>query len=302
MPKIQEDDDTPEGLKVYVFHHIQNLSWTKGEKDAYADCPFCGTVKKFGIDKETSLFNCFVCGAKGNEYSFVRMLYEESYKTTLVKAYDQLSKESHFLSGEAAKEWGLAKHLLTDEWCLPGYNHEEKITGLYRFAPLKRKDGTWGKKLLPSPRLGHHVFGLNLYEEQKPHVYLTEGWRDGVALYEVLKAYEPHGVPLINEADVLAVPGTNSFKPEWGKFFRKKSLWIMYDNDHPKVNPKTKEPVLVGGTMGVRRVASILRSLPPEDQPSAIGYLAWGGANEDTGYSLDLENGTDVREFLSNHA
>jgi hypothetical protein len=298
MPKVQEDD-TPEGLKVFAFHHVPNLSWTSGDDDAYADCPFCGTSKKLGINKTSGLFNCFVCGAKGNGYSFVRMLHEQALADTPPQKYEKLAQDSQFLSGEAAREWGVAIHPLTDEWCLPGYNHETKVTGLYRFAPLKKKDGSWGRKLLPSPGLGHHLFGLNLYEEQKPHVYLTEGWRDGIVLYEVLRDYAPHGVPLLNEANVLAVPGTNSFKPEWAKFFRKKNVWIMYDNDHPKVNPKTGESVLVGGTMGVRRVASILRSLPQEDQPEVVGYLAWG-SNENVGYTTELENGTDLRDFISN--
>lgn len=299
MPKIEEEDNTPPALKVFLFHHVSNLSWNSNQDDAYADCPFCGTVKKLGINKGTGMFNCFVCGSKGNEYSFVRMLHEQATKNTKDEAFGNLAQESGFLSGKSAKEWGVAVHPLTGEWCIPGYNHEEKITGLYRFAPMKKKDGTWGKKLLPSPGLGHHLFGLGLYEEQKPNVYLSEGWRDGIVLYEILKEYSSHGIPAINEANVLAVPGTNSFKMEWGKFFRKKIVWIMYDNDHPKLNPKTGEPVLVGGTMGVRRVASMLRSLPKDDQPELIGYLAWGG-NDHVGYTSDLVSGTDLRDFITN--
>jgi hypothetical protein len=289
------EKEIPEGLRVYNFHHIENLDWNGSDDDAYANCPFCNGDKKFAINKETTKYRCFVCGVRGNEYSFVRNLWETADQDT---DFADLVTNSRFLSGDACKEWGVRRHPLTNEWCIPSYNHEKKINNLYRFCNIKKKDGTWGPKLLPSPRLGHGLFGVNLYEEQKSMVALTEGWRDGIAVYETLKLHNPSGTSYLDEINVLSSPGVNSFKREWAPFFRKKILWILFDNDHPKENEKTGQEMLIGGVVGIKHVSSILKSLPEDDQPSAILYLAWGD-NDGIGYSLELPSGLDIRDYLT---
>lgn len=298
MPKITEDPPLPEGLRVYKFHGLAGLEPSLTEDDAKADCPFCGKEGKFGINQKSSLFNCFVCGTKGNEHTFVRQLWEMAYK--LLKptspAYAKLVADSGFSSSVAVHAWGVAKHPLTDEYCLPGWNHEGKITGLYRWCPIRTEDGKWTKRLLPSPGMGHHLFGLSLYDDAKPIVALCEGWRSAIRLYEVLRDTERGGVPLLDDINVIAVPGANSFKREWCRWFEGKVVWILYDNDHPNVNPKTGKEVLVGGPAGVARVASILQSA--EAPPDEIHYLGWG-VEPPARYNPDLPSKYDVRDFLN---
>lgn len=296
VESFELEDELPDSLKVYSFHKIQNLRWERTNDDAYADCPFCDRAGKFGISIETTKYQCLVCGAKGNEYTFARSIWDLSLKSTNRKSYKSLVDDSKFLSEKCLLDWQIAKHILTDEWCVPGYNHEHKVTGLYRFVNMKTDEG-WKRRLLPSPRLGHHLFGLNLYSEDKPNLAICEGWRDGIILYETMCLSGDSGVPLINDWNVISVPGTNSFKSDWSKFGVGKNVAIMYDNDLPRKNKKTKKNEDGAGLVGVRRVASILKSQPKDQQPKAIMYLAWGDTEQ---YSDEYKNGLDLRDFLSN--
>lgn len=294
MPPKPETE-IPNGLKVYSFHKVDNLKWNSKEKEASCDCVFCGKSGKLSINLTSSKYQCFVCGERGNSVTFIRKLWEMSQKLTKDRDYKSLADESGFLDLNSARVWGLAKHMLTGEWCLPGFNKDSKVTGLYRFVKIKdEKTGNWGHKLFASPTLGHHLFGVDLYQPQKPTCYLCEGWRDAVKLYETLSMFEDNGVSLLADANVLSVPGTNSFKLEWAKFFEGKHVKIMFDNDHPKQHPKTGEEILVGGRAGTARVAAMLNG-----SAESIEYLAWGGRRGHKGYTLDLPNGTDVRDYLN---
>lgn len=296
MPPVKSTSspvEVPGGLKVFKFHKVDDLRWIDSDKEAIGTCPFCGTGNKFAVNKISSKYQCFVCGVKGNEHTFVREVWQLSLESTKNEDYARLVEMSRFVDIESCRDWGIAKHMLTDEWCVPGYNKDGKVTGLYRFVHMKDKD-EWHWKLLPSPNLGHHVFGLNLYEEQKPIVYLCEGWRDAIKLYEVLKHTTTNGVSWLTDVNVLSVPGTNSFKLEWTKYFQGKQVCILFDNDYPKKNPKTGEEMIVGGRAGVARVASMLQGVA-----SSVEYLAWGGRRGHKGYTEDFPNGHDIRDFLT---
>lgn len=302
MPKrpneIQEVKEVEAGFRVFKFHGLDEIHVSAGDDDGYTNCPFCGKVKKFSINKDTTKFRCLVCDIGGNEYSFVREVWEASYAAASDKQLDKFAEGTGLLSSRTAYEWGVCVHMITEEICLPGYNKEGKVTGLYVWRNMKTEEG-WKRKLLPSPRLGHHLFGLNLFEPEKPKIYICEGWRDAMVLYEILKHAEPHGVPLSDDANVLAIPGTNSFKEDWISLCHDKEVILMYDNDHPKYNEKTQAETEVGGVVGVKRTASILSS-SSEYKPRRIMYLGWGG--EATGYSRDLQNKLDIREYLTNES
>lgn len=299
-PEEQEVLDT---LRVFASHRIPNLRHAKTADDASADCPFCGKQGKFGIHISTTKYSCFVCGAKGNEFTFVRDLWDDSLKTTTKGQYQQLAKEWGLLGTQALEDWGVAKHSLTGEWCIAGYNGQGKVTGLYRWVNLKdTRTGKWHRKLLPSPRLGHHLFGLDQWQPQKPSVLLCEGWRDGLFMYDLALAMAQRsgdGEFFLNDCNIIAVPGTNSFRQDWCHLFAGKMVFIAFDNDYPTVNPKTGKSTVVGGQAGVRRVASMLMGQTKEsDKPASVQYLTWG-AEAGIGYNRGLPNGTDIRDLLT---
>ncbi len=296
MPtRPSEPEEVQAGFRIFKFHGVDDIYVSAGDDDGYADCPFCGKKKKLSINKDTTKFRCLVCDVSGNEHSFIRQVWEQSHEAIRDKDLEGFAESSGLLSSRTAYEWGVCKHVLTEELCVPGYNKEGKVTGLYVWRNMKTEAG-WKRKLLPSPKLGHHLFGFNLYEPEKPRVYICEGWRDAMVLYEVLKMSSPHGVPLLDDCNVLAMPGTNSFKEDWVSLFHDKEVVLMFDNDHPQYNEKKGVEVEVGGVVGVKRTASILNS-NPEYKPKRVMYLAWGGSTE--GYCRDLSNKLDIREYLT---
>ena len=79
MPKIV--DDTPEGLRPYLYHGVE-LVWKETSKQAEGQCPFCG-VDKFSVEIETTKYRCFRCGESGNNYEFIRWIWDQSYGATM---------------------------------------------------------------------------------------------------------------------------------------------------------------------------------------------------------------------------
>jgi len=280
-----------EGLRVYKFHGIE---FSINGKEAIGDCPFCGKEQKFSVNTETSQYQCWAgsCKVSGNSTSFLKSYWEHCRDETTNTEYDRLAEESGFLQPHAARAFGVVMSTLKNQWLIPGWNKDARLTGLYRYGRLKDNKDRWFSKLLVCPGTGHHLFNLQNYDTTKPIVDLCEGWRDGIAWYESLTLGTRAGKPFINDRSVLAVPGTNSFKPEWSKFFAGKTVNILFDNDHPVTN---KDKTLEGaGLQGVKKVASILSSAPTP--PETINFVAWNGSADQ--YSLDLPDSTDVRDYL----
>lgn len=294
MPKLPSKDKTPDNLGPYLFHGV-DLTWRDGDKNAVGDCPFCGKEGKFGVEIETSKYQCWG-GCTGNAQSFVRNLWE--LFDTGTKDYNPLAVNRKLLYPETLLHWQVVFSHLVNEWLVPGYGLEGKMDQLYRYTTLAK-----GKRLLPTPTLGHKMFGVNLYDKDKPKVYLCEGPWDAMALWEILKnakqtteglqqtaSYE---MSLLAESSVLAVPGCNVFFESWSQWFAGKDVFICFDNDHPKKHPKTEKIIEPVGLCGTKRVTGILSA--SATPPKSISYLQWGK----DGVDLELLSGTDVRDVLT---
>lgn len=295
MPKNPKNNNkkgrVPATLKPFTFHGVE-LNIPKSEEgEALGKCPFCGG-DKFSVNIETSKFKCWKgsCNAFGNSNSFLKQLWDMCRIVTKEKHFDKLAENSNFLSGKSVKEFGCALNPLNNNWVVPGYNVESKLTGLYRFCRIKEKD-QWKNKLLPTPGAGHHLFNVHNYDPSKNVVDLVEGWRDAISWQETIK-----NMGLLKQRNILAVPGTNSFKPQWSKFFSGKKVNILFDNDWPRANVQTGEIMEPAGIKGVKRVASILSS--GASPPESINHLRWD--NDPRGFSESIPDGMDIRDFLSN--
>lgn len=304
MPKVQ---DYPDKLKPYVSLGVRPKVTGK---NALADCPFCGREGKFSILVDTGQWRCFVCDAGdpgpkgsrgGNVYTFVRLLHATSLEAQKEGRHDNLARQRGYLAGRVLEEWGLTNSLITDEWLVPGYGAGGEINTLYRYTLDYQ---TKKMRLYATAELGHHLFGVNLYDPDKSTVYLCEGAWDGIALYEMLRTskkdvegYTMTGaVPssLYARANVLATPGCTTFKEEWLPLFAGKRVVLCFDNDHPREHPHTKEIIAPAALEGARRVANLLAS-SAEHKPQSIHCLQWGP----NGYDPDLPSGHDLRDVLS---
>jgi len=292
MPNLRRKP--PDGIRPYLFHGVSLQQGEDGQ--AVGDCPFCDREGKFSVEVATSKFKCWSCSEHGNSLVFIRRLWEQSEKQTGTANYKRLAAERRFLNLDTVLQWGITRSVVSGNWLVPGYGANGALNQLYQYMETKK-----GMRLLPTPTLGHQLHGVNLYKLSKPVVYLCEGPWDGMALWEVLRQCKrnddgnlvvtaSHDNCLYAEASVLAVPGCSTFKDEWTGLFAKKTVNLMYDNDHPQTKTDTKLPP---GMRGMRRVARILNGakIPPNE----ICYLAWGNR----GFDPELPNGADVRDLLS---
>ena len=296
-----------------------------GTSHAYADCPFCQREGKLSVDLEAGLWRCLVCATGtekggGNVYTFMRMLWGESSKRTNGES-NVLAADRRLLFPETLTYWGAAVSILTGEWLLPGYSVDKKLSQLYRYG----KNFTTGKRLLyATADLPVQMYGMHLFDPSRQEVFVCEGPWDAMALWELLRITKratgggfvqtaSESSSLLADANVVAIPGCQSFQPGWAKPFAGKTVYLMSQSDHPKLHCKackkawssvtnkacpTCRGELVGpevksaGWHGMKKVCELVSSsgTPPKE----VYVLTWGP----DGYDSNLSSGYDVRDHL----
>lgn len=303
MPKL-----LPDSLACYSFYGL-NINHREHERDHVTECPFCGR-DKFSISLKTAQWRCLVCnegGTNGKSYkggnpiTFVRKLYDLSNRDLPLEDYSALSSQRKIQS-RTFKAWGVVKSVITGQWLVPGFNIEGKLCQLYRYVNIKGKDGNYKPRLIaaPKPHFNQQIFGMNLWDDKKPFVYICEGPWDAMALWEVLSCLratedgfsltKPHGNRcLLKKVNVIAVPGCNVFPEAWKPLVKGKAVTLLFDNDHAKKHPKTGDMIPPAAFEGVKRIAGLIAGTA-----KSVSYLRWG----DEGFDPDLPSGTDVRDLL----
>jgi ribosomal protein L37AE/L43A len=294
MPKVETD--VPEKLRPYKFHGL-DMVWD--DRVATGDCPWCGREGKFSVSLETGLWKCYVCGegsekGGGNVYTFLRKLLEKSIEGTV--DYHDLSNDRGIYP-DTLVFWELAKSVIDGTWLIPGYNAEGKLCQIYR-----RVTNAHRSLLMPTPGLGHQMFGRNLVREDSDAIYVCEGPWDGMALWEAmghckrveggLASTASSSSSLLGEAGVIAVPSCSTFLEGWLPLFDGKRVTLLYDNDHPGVHPRTGKPVPPAGWAGMARAAGLLAGVA-----RSVEVVRWGGP--DAPFDASLAPGYDVRDALS---
>jgi hypothetical protein len=303
MPKIGKlkqaapESQDPEKLRPYLLHGL-DLVYKGGDKDALGDCILCGREGRFSIRIETGQWQCLKCGEKGNIYSWLSELLRLSIEATADSEYEDLAKDRALLFPETIKAWELGKSILTDKWLIPGYNKDRKLSNLYQYTFL---DGRMA--LMPTPTLGHQMFGLNLFDKSKPTIYLCEGFWDSIALWEVLGRSKmidgvltPTSSPTTNmliKANVVGMPASFVFKDAWVDLFDSKRVNLMPHNDHNRKHPKTGALIPSASYSGMSKVSTKLANA--KSPASDLAVLHWGGEAAPTD---KLKSGYDVRDKL----
>lgn len=297
MPRVTTDE-TLDHTKPYRFHGI-DLSWKDGDKDAMADCPFCGRPDKFSVEVKTSKAQCLKCTKGCNSRQFIQWLWKQSDDAQYVTdGYKELASERGLLYTETLMRWGVCSSTLTDNFLVPGYGVTKKLNQLYKWMNIKDR-----MCLLPTPTLGHAIHGMSEYSLDKDCVFICEGPWDGMVLWELLNCAKetddglsPTSNPsrsILSNSNVIAVPGVTTFPQSWSKPFADKIAILMFDSDHPRKHPKTGKLVAPAGLGGVKRVAGILAN--SKEPPKEIRYLRWGK----DGYDPKQPSGYDLRDALS---
>jgi hypothetical protein len=327
MPKVS---DIPKVLRPFQSLGVVLSPPSLGGGDhATGDCPFCGREGKFSVSLASGQWDCKVCAESGNTVGFLRKVYEESDNGCEAKgvvrgaAFRSLAAERGLLYPQTLAYWGVRQSLLTAEWLLPGCGTGGKIDQIYRYVPsldVKHR-GTAKHITLCGPEyigtggepVGHALFGpvlTGFYDPTRPDVYICEGTWDGMALWEALLAGKRSNSPtdknriviskggkgcMLARANVLAVPGSAVFLPQWASLLSGKRVFLLYDSDRPRTHPRTGKEMPPAGLAGMRRVAHMLANpTGGVGPPKSINYLHWG----DRGFDPDMPDGYDVRDCL----
>jgi hypothetical protein len=150
------------------------------------------------------------------------------------------------------------------------------------------------------------MFGLGLWDDSRPNVYLCESVWDAMVLWELLRSVkdvdgrlEHTGNPdasLLSRSNVVAIPGCGAVgEPlrKYGRLLAGKRVVLAFHSDHPKDRDGTILPP--AGWDGARRAAGILAGGNPGSRPDELAVLRWGPE----GYDPDRKSGWDVRDVLT---
>ncbi len=254
-------------LELFEFHGV-NITNARS-KNARANCPFCdhGSSKLY-INKETGLYDCKNCGAKGNANTFLQQVYDYAESETAAADYTRLAALKPGTTAQALKRAGLRLDTVFGHtrWLIPYKGTNGKLTNLRAFL-----EDSKNPKFLWTPTVDTFttsLWGLERFNKKGP-IFLCEGEMDAIALLQVIfKATRQ------KNTSVLAAPGAGTFKEEWCDLFQNRDVYVLYDNDD-------------AGISGMDRVKSKLAGVA-----SNVYTIEW---------SADAGDGYDVRDHVAQH-
>jgi AAA domain/Toprim-like len=246
-----------------------------GSAEALADeCPFCGKANHFYLNVETGQYDCKVCGEHGNHFTFIRAMYQERLDATTDTDYQRL-KRLRGLPLQTLKRHGLAWDAANGCWLIPYKSADGKVMNLCRYFEATKK-----KYMLSG--LPAQLYGLDLLSTGVGRtLFLCEGPFDAMALDHQLRENKTR-----KRYDILAVPGANTFKPEWAEHLQNRTVRIVFDNDE-------------GGRKGQEHVVKVYREAKASCRLSA---LRWPDGYPDKCDLDDLvQDGVNIAEFTREH-
>ena len=210
-------DEVKDELRIFTSHHV---GLRKGNsKQVNGDCPFCGKEGHFYINPENKLWDCKVCGARGNVGQFLYKMHRQYMEYLEDPAHEHLYAKlsaDRKLPISAFKAWNVGYDPVNDYYTIPVFDGTESLCDIKRYKI--------GKKTLSTPGTSSGLFN-RLHMINKKTVYLCEGEWDGMAMDWLLK------VNKVADACAVAVSGALTFKTNWIPFFQGKDVKCMYDHD-----------------------------------------------------------------------
>jgi len=234
------------------------------------DCLICGGKKKVWVNTDKQLFDCKVCGATGNVYSFYKLFHAAcAAKPPGLADWLKLS-ESRGIPKYVLEKFGLVRR--KSEWYLPIRGYTGNIVDLRRYAL---------NKLLSAKGSELSLWNADsLKDLKKPTtVWWCEGEWDGMAVWWFLEKLN-----MLDDNVVVAVPGAVTLKPAWMDWIKGHHVIALYDNDE-------------AGIKGERKVAERFKGIAksvkyvhwPASKPNgydARDYITQGFANNETPENL----------------
>lgn len=262
---------------------------------AKADCPFCAKEDHFFASRKTGQANCKVCGFTGNPYNFMRSLWEASANVETMPQLTALSADRGIPTTEFFS-WGLRVSVLNGDFIIPSYNLKGALANLNRIVK-DIESGKW--KVISSPGCKQHPFGTNLLSKEAKTLWVCEGPWDGMALSAAFRSVNVNGGAYVRtkgdknclqQNGVIAVPGCQTFNPDWLVYFDDMMVNLCFDNDHP-FKSKTGQTIQPGW-LGMKKVIKIAGEAGTNCK---IKKLTWGK----DGFDPELPSGYDLRDLFN---
>lgn len=228
----------------FKSHGVQ-INGAIGGNQRYGDCPFCDKEDKFYFNEENGLWDCKVCGRKGNYPQFLKNISELNCSQISPEQIKELAKDRGIPSSAFNNiELGIS---LNNKYTFPIKNNENKLVDLRTYKLNQR--------LMGSPTCKTGLWNAQNIQNTKGPIYVCEGEWDGIAMSWLLRKLKKTGI-------VVAVPGANTFKKEWISWFNEREVICLYDHDEAGENGQR---VLLERLQGVSKPIQFLHwpdSLP----------------------------------------
>ena len=271
-------------IKSYEFHGLSFVDAPGSHKRT--TCPFCNadghfyvyvgeTVKDHNGTHADGMFHCKRCDKRGNVFTFLTRLIEESVNQTT--EYTELWQKKRIPS-YVTKLCNIGKSIITGDWLLPTCKINDKgkltVTNIHKWWESKNKlFGTTGMNV--------NLLGLEFLSEKKLPIFIVEGHWDRVVIEHVFRKLN-----LRDQYDILSAPGAGGFKEEWLGHLFERDVFIVFDGDHEKTTPKGNK--VQPGLNGMMRIVKMCDSLEEDIKPR-IKYMNWPSG---------LADGYDVRDLF----
>lgn len=200
-------------LKGFTQHGFKPVGESGNQR--YGDCPFCGRENKFYLNIENGLWDCKVCGLKGNHRTFLANVSNRNAKELRGKALQVISKDRG-LPQEAFTE--ISMGFWDGKYTLTVKDSAGHLQDMRMYKP--------GASIMGTSLCKTGLWNMHSLVDAKPElpVYVCEGEWDGIAMLWLAKH-------LKKEILVVAVPGANTFKKEWCSLFQGRKVYCLYDHD-----------------------------------------------------------------------
>lgn len=249
--------------KSKVLPFLQHGFIEHGQTDSqtYGICPFCGYKAHkhkytFYINHETLEWDCKSCGKQGGFQTFLNEMSLHCKRFFKGDSAIKLSK-NRGLKIATFHSFNMGFNPVTGKYILP-----------IPFVDVPSK--TWdirfydSKSMKSTAQCTVGLFGWDEIELDVDTVWLLEGEWDKMAWYEIQAQLKFSGT-------IVAVPGAGTFKDDWIRFFQKKKVKVLFDNDEP-------------GIQGAHRVYTRLKGAV-----DSLQFLDWTGL-------LKVPEGWDIRD------
>ena len=247
-------------MRLNVFDEFIENQYSKGLIDnTYPNekgnvmvcCPFPHHDKTFNMDyyetkpsasinKDMGAFNCFVCGRHGNELEFAQMLtglpkediikghlvqeeleddysnWEQLQHQDLLNDFDMLLKLNDLnITGQVIESVKLGK--ITNKLATPVFVNG-KLKNVARYN-INKLPNTPKVEYMPNSKTGD-IVPFDLWKNNFNNTVICEGEKDML----VARSYGMNAITLTGGSQA-------SIKPEYLENFRKRNVYIVYDND-----------------------------------------------------------------------